>query len=171
MTRVDEPAGAPAAPAPAADWASVDVSECSIGHAAGILGDRWALLLLREIALGVDWFDAIQTHLGMSRRTLAERLDSLVAHGVVDRVPHKDPGQRLRHRYQLTQAGRELRPLLQALGDWGAKHRPDDVGPPVTIAACDCGAPLALVLRCAAGHVQHDDGLTTNADGVQRAHR
>lgn len=142
--------------APALDWATVDVSLCSIGHAATILGDRWSLLVLREIALGVDRFDAVQAHLQVSRRTLTERLDALFAAGVIERVPYKEPGQRVRYRYRLTASGRDLRPVLQALGDWGAKHRLDDVGPPVTIARCSCGAPLRLRLRCTAGHDVED---------------
>jgi DNA-binding HxlR family transcriptional regulator len=135
-----------------AGWQDVDASQCSIAHAADVVGDRWSLLLLREIALGVDRFDAMQTHLGASRRTMADRLDALVRHGVVERVPHKDPGQRLRHRYRLTAAGEDLRPLLQALGDWGAKHRPDDVGPSVTVSRCGCGAPTRLEFKCTEGH-------------------
>jgi DNA-binding HxlR family transcriptional regulator len=145
------------------DWATIDASQCSIAHAASILGDRWSLLVLREIALGVDRFDGVQAHLDVSRRTLTDRLNGLVAAGVIERVPYKPAGQRVRHRYRLTPSGQDLRPLLQALGDWGAQHRPDDVGPPVTVARCDCGAPGHLVLRCDAGHELDRPHRTTRA--------
>lgn len=148
---------------PDLDWAAVDAGQCSIAHAASILGDRWSLLVLREIALGVDRFDAVQAHLDVSRRTLTERLGALLAAGVVERVPYKPAGQRIRHRYRLTPSGQDLRPVLQALGDWGARHRPDDVGPPITVARCDCGAPAHVTLRCEAGHeiAQHRRATTT----------
>jgi DNA-binding HxlR family transcriptional regulator len=129
-------------------WQDVDASQCSIAHAADVIGDRWSLLLLREIALGVDRFDGMQAHLSASRRTMADRLDALVRHGVVERVPHKEPGQRVRHRYRLTAAGEDLRPLLQALGDWGAKHRPGRRRPPrdgVAVRLRSAGPPGAAL--------------------------
>lgn len=143
-------------------WAAIDPASCSIGHAVATIGDRWSLLLLREIAFGVDRFDALQRHLGISRRTLAERLSTLHAHGVVERAPVQDPGQRAHHRYQLTPSGDALRPVLQALSDWGDSHRPTDPsgspdpGPPVTVVHAGCGAPVHLHLRCEAGHTVQD---------------
>lgn len=133
-------------------WAAVDARECSIDWAAGLVADRWALLVLREVALGVDRFDAVQAHLGVSRRTLADRLGALERHGVLAREPHREPGQRPRHRYRLTAAGRDLLPIVQALGEWGARHRPDDVGPPVSVVSCTCGAPVRVRATCTAGH-------------------
>lgn len=133
-------------------WADVDPCNCSIGHAVDTVGDHWSLLVLRELAFDVDRFDALQRHLDVSRRTLAERLDALVARRIVERVPYKEPGQRTRHRYRLTPAGAGLLPLLLALGAWGDEHRPDDSPPPVVMAHRGCGAPVGLRLRCGAGH-------------------
>lgn len=146
VTKNDAPAGTDLA------WIEVDPRNCSIGHALATVGDRWSLLVLRELAFDVDRFDTIQAHLDVSRRTLTERLDTLVARGIVERLPYKEPGQRTRHRYQLTPTGADLLPVLFALAAWGNQHRPDDTEPPVIMVHHGCGAPVALQLRCSAGH-------------------
>lgn len=84
----------------------------------------WALLILRELAFGVDRFDVLQEHLAISRRTLTERLDSLVATQIAERTPYKEPGQRTRNRYQLTVAGHEVLPLLRRRTDRGLDRLP-----------------------------------------------
>ena len=134
------------------DWASVDAENCSIGYAVDVFGDRWSLLVLRELSLDVDRFDAIQTHLGISRRTLAERLGRLVDAGLVERIPYDTPGQRVRHRYGLTRAGAALGPVVAALREWGDAHRSDDREAPVRLVHTGCGHDARLHLRCTAGH-------------------
>jgi DNA-binding HxlR family transcriptional regulator len=69
------------------DWAAPDASNCSIGHATQVFGDRWALLVLRELTFGVDRFETIQADLAISRRTLADRLEGLLDAGLIERVP------------------------------------------------------------------------------------
>jgi DNA-binding HxlR family transcriptional regulator len=137
---------------PPLEWASQDPSNCSIGLTIGLVGDKWALLLLRELVFGVDRFDALQSHLGISRRTLAERLDSLVSNGLVDRAPIQVAGQRARHRYVLTQAGMELIPVIVALREWGDRHRPDASPPPVVLVHAECGGSVGIQFRCDHGH-------------------
>lgn len=151
------------------DWAAVPTAGCPIGLAVGVIGDRWSLLLLRELAFGVDRFDAVQEHLGVSRRTLTERLDALVQAGVARRVPYKEAGQRTRHRYELTGAGSEVLPLLVALAAWGERYRatastrPDGEPPSADRAGADLRSPLRMHhagcgrtvlprLLCTAGH-------------------
>lgn len=147
------PAGADDSEAfPPLQWGSQDPSNCSIGLTIGLVGDKWALLILRELVFGVDRFDALQSHLGISRRTLAERLDSLVSHGLVQREPIAVAGQRSRHRYALTQAGMELVPVIVALREWGDRHRPDASPPPVLLLHGECGGSVALEFRCEHGH-------------------
>lgn len=137
---------------PPLEWASQDPSNCSIGLTIDLVGDRWALLILRELVFGVDRFDAVQSHLGISRRTLAERLDALVSHGLVEREPISVVGQRSRHRYVLTQAGMELIPVIVALREWGDRHRPDASPPPVLLTHAGCGGSVGLQFRCEHGH-------------------
>lgn len=137
---------------PPLEWASQDPSNCSIGLTIDLVGDKWALLILRELVFGIDRFDALQSHLGISRRTLAERLDALVSNGLVEREPITVAGQRSRHRYVLTQAGMELIPVIVALREWGDRHRPDASPPPVVLLHAECGGSVGIVFRCEHGH-------------------
>ena len=91
---------------------------CSIAQALAVVGDAWSLLIVRDVAGGVHRFDGLQAELGISRRTLAERLDGLVAGGVLERRPYSTR----RHEYHLTQTGRGLLPVLVSLQDWGSRH-------------------------------------------------
>ena len=136
----------------ALDWAAQDASNCSIGHATQVFGDRWALLVLRELTFSVDRFETIQAHLAISRRTLADRLEGLLDAGLIERVPYKQPGQRVRHKYALTAAGADLLPVITALREWGDRHRPDTTPPPVQVLHKSCGQPVELQPHCTAGH-------------------
>ncbi|MBA2390099.1 MAG: helix-turn-helix transcriptional regulator [Geodermatophilaceae bacterium] len=135
----------------ALDWSGQSTAECPIGLAVGLIGDRWSLLVLRELAFGVDRFDAVQEHLQVSRRTLAERLDTLVEADIVHRVPYRDPGQRTRHRYELTATGADVLPLLMAFGAWGERHRTGGRSP-VRMVHANCGRGVHPGLRCSGGH-------------------
>lgn len=134
------------------NWAAQTVTDCPIALAAELIGDRWSLLVLRELAFGVNKFDAVQEHLGISRRTLTERLETLVQADIVQRQPYRDPGQRSRHRYELTASGEELLPLFMALGAWGEHYRRDGRRSSVRMAHAGCGASVFQQLRCTAGH-------------------
>lgn len=90
-------------------------SPCPIGRASRILGDRWALLILREAFLGVDRFDAFMERLPISRAALSSRLGILVESGVMER----DPPEGRRAAYRLTEAGQALRPTYEAMRAWG----------------------------------------------------
>ncbi|GAA3779953.1 winged helix-turn-helix transcriptional regulator [Micromonospora maritima] len=95
-------------------------ADCGIAQALGVLGDWWAVLVLREIAGGTTRFDAVQRALGVSRRALAERLGALVAEGVLRREPYSTRPPR--YDYLLTAKGEGLLPVLVALQDWGTRH-------------------------------------------------
>lgn len=93
---------------------------CSIAQALAVVGDAWSLLIVRDVAGGVHRFDGLQAELGISRRTLAERLGGLVAGGVLERRSYSSAPPR--HEYHLTAAGRGLLPVLVSLQDWGSRH-------------------------------------------------
>jgi DNA-binding HxlR family transcriptional regulator len=133
-------------------WLDYDGEACSAARALDVLGDRWTLLVLREVFNGVRRFDDISEHIGVARDVLTRRLTALVDEGVLTKVPYQEPGRRTRHEYRLTQAGKDLRPVLLALIAWGDEHRSTD-GPPVTLTHPDCGAPVHLTMTCEAGHV------------------
>jgi DNA-binding HxlR family transcriptional regulator/peroxiredoxin len=95
-------------------------ADCAIAQALGIVGDWWTLLVVRDIARGINRFDGLQRELSISRKTLAERLKSLVANGVLDKEHYSRHPPRFE--YRLTGTGRGLLPVLIALQDWGTRY-------------------------------------------------
>ncbi|WP_332663599.1 winged helix-turn-helix transcriptional regulator [Aeromicrobium sp.] len=129
-----------------------DSATCSIAKTAQILGDRWSVLVVRNLFNGVRRFDALQQHLGVARDVLSKRLALLVDEGIVERRAYQSEGARTRHEYALTPAGRDLRTVMVALMDWGDAHRSGEDGPPMSLRHRDCGAEIHAHLTCAAGH-------------------
>jgi DNA-binding HxlR family transcriptional regulator len=107
-------------------------SPCSIARSLEVLGEKWTLLVVREALAGVTRFADFRATLGIAPDILTARLATLVAAGVLVKVPYQEPGTRQRHEYHLTGAGRELRVVLGALQQWGDAHRPYEPGPTVT---------------------------------------
>lgn len=138
-----------------ATFAELDSATCSIARATGLLGDRWSILVVRDVLNGVRRFDALADHLGVSRDVLRRRLAALVDAGVLERVEYREDGQRPRAEYRLTDAGLELVPVLVAFLDWGDRHLPGADGPPAVVRH-ECGAPVRSRLVCADGHVVED---------------
>ena len=122
---------------------------CPIDRAVQLVGNRTALLLLREIFYGASRFDSLVKRVGVTEAVAAQRLQQLVDIGVLAKEPYREPGQRTRHAYVLTEAGHELLPVLLALHQWGATHAPGS-GPAVTHAGC--GETVQVEVRCTAGH-------------------
>jgi DNA-binding HxlR family transcriptional regulator len=93
---------------------------CGIARALDVIGERWALLVVRELLFGPRRFTDLRAALGASPNVLTQRLGELEASGVVQR---RTAGGAL---YELTDWGRELHPILLQLGRWGARslHRP-----------------------------------------------
>jgi len=135
---------------PALDWA---VDTCTIGRAMEILGEKWTVVVLREIFNGVRRFEDMRVRTGIPRQVLANRLASLVGNGLLRREPYREPGARERHEYRLTAKGFDLYPVLIAVKAWGDRYLADPAGPPLTFAHRDCGAEVYAELHCTAGHV------------------
>jgi DNA-binding HxlR family transcriptional regulator len=117
-----------------------------------ILGERWTVVVLREVFNGVRRFDDMRRHTAIPRQVLTNRLAQLVDRGILRREPYRAEGQRVRHEYRLTPMGLDLYPVMAALAQWGDRYLADPVGPPVEFAHRDCGAPVGLRLECAEGH-------------------
>ena len=116
----NQPAGKPAATRPAADRSSAVAlpgRPCSIAAALQILGEKWALLAVRELFYGNHRFDRIVRNTGAPRDRLTARLRALEEAGVVERRAYSERPPR--YEYHLTEAGRDLAPLAQALLVWG----------------------------------------------------
>ncbi len=118
---------------------------CSIARTLAFLGERWTLLVLREIFLGHRRFDQIQGQLGVATNVLSERLASLTEEGIVERRPYSDHPNRFE--YRLTEKGLELQPVLLALMKWGDRHKAPD-GPPLLMVHADCGHATEAVPVC-----------------------
>lgn len=114
----------PAADTAPARHAPVPLAECALARAIRAIGDGWTLLILREALCGVERFDAMREDLGIPRSVLAERLSKLVAEGILEQRPYREPGRRRRNGYVLTKKGRALTPALVALREWAEDHLP-----------------------------------------------
>jgi DNA-binding HxlR family transcriptional regulator len=130
-----------------------DTENCTIGAALTIVGEKWTFLVLREAFNGVRRFDDIRRRIGAPRQVLSDRLARLVEQGLLRKVPYREPGQRTRTEYRLTDKGLALFPLIVALLEWGNAFAASPAGPVVELTHRDCGAPVHQELRCANGHV------------------
>jgi DNA-binding HxlR family transcriptional regulator len=134
---------------PALEWSA---DNCTIGRAMAVLGEKWTMVVLREIFNGIRRFDDMRVRTHIPRQVLTDRLASLVRHGVLRRVPYREPGARERHEYRLTDKGFDLYPMLVAVKSWGDRYLADPDGPPLTLVHRDCEAEVHAEVHCAAGH-------------------
>jgi DNA-binding HxlR family transcriptional regulator len=147
-------------------WAlDYDPANCNIASALSIVGEKWTFLVLRETFNGIRRFDDMQRRLSAPRQVLSNRLARLVDQGILRKVPYREPGQRPRSEYRLTEKGVDLFPIIVALLTWGDKHASDPGGPPVVLTHRDCGAPVRLELTCADGHVLESARTVTPVPG------
>ena len=100
-------------------WDDAADSLCPIARALAVVGDRWTLLILRELSFGVHRFDEMQAQTGMSSHLLASRLKRLEADGVIER--HRYSERPVRYEYVVTDKGRDLGSMLLMLRNWGLK--------------------------------------------------
>ncbi len=101
---------------------------CSIARTLDIVGEKWALLAIREVFLGNRRFDEMVRLTGAPRDTLAARLRTLTGAGILERRPYSEHPARFE--YYLTAAGRDLYPVIVTLMRWGDQYLADDNGPP-----------------------------------------
>lgn len=132
--------------------------ECSVARALAVVGERWSLLVVREVALGVRRFEGIRSATGAPRAVLADRLRRLTDAGVLERRSYVEAGARPRDEYRLTSAGRELQLVLTALRQWGDRYLSGPEGPPTGFVHDDCGAPVRVAHVCEASHHLPDNG-------------
>jgi DNA-binding HxlR family transcriptional regulator len=126
---------------------SAEPRTCSIARTLDIVGEKWALLAIREVFLGDRRFDEMVRRTGAPRDTLAARLRTLVAAGILERRPYSEHPARFE--YFLTEAGRDLYPVIATLMRWGDKYLAGDDGPPLVLEHT-CGHRLVAQLTCQA---------------------
>jgi DNA-binding HxlR family transcriptional regulator len=127
--------------------ATAQPRECSIARTLEIVGEKWALLAVREVFLGNRRFDEMVRRTGAPRDTLAARLRSLVGAGILERRQYSE--HPARYEYRLTTAGQELYPVILTLMRWGDEHPAGDGEPPMVLEHA-CGHRLTAQVVCEA---------------------
>ena len=107
-------------------------SACPVSRTLDVLGDRWSLLVVRDLMRGKRRYaEFVESKEGIPTNTLAERLKRLVRAGIVERVRYSERPPRVE--YQLTAKGEDLRPIIRAMVEWGVQHaggrRPEPLTP------------------------------------------
>jgi DNA-binding HxlR family transcriptional regulator len=119
---------------------------CSISRTLEVVGERWTLLILRDVFFGLRRFGDLQASLGVARNVLTERLNRLVDDGIVERVPYQE--HPVRHEYHLTPKGYDLLPVLLSMMRWGDKYYAGETGLPRIVRHVDCGGEVAQQIAC-----------------------
>jgi DNA-binding HxlR family transcriptional regulator len=120
--------------------------DCSIARTMAVLGEPWTALILRDLFIGVTRFDALHTHLGVSRKVLTLRLSRLVEDDIVVKRAYAQRPERFD--YILTGKGWELCDILLAISVWGDKWTMPDAGPPALIRHRPCDHLTVAEIRC-----------------------
>jgi DNA-binding HxlR family transcriptional regulator len=121
------------------DYAGQD---CSIARALEVVGERWTLLIVRDVFLGRRRFDEFLESLGIARNVLADRLNRLVEEGILEKVRYQERPERFE--YRLTPKGRDLQVALTALRQWGDRYLSER--PPRLLRRKADGAPVVAAL-------------------------
>jgi DNA-binding HxlR family transcriptional regulator len=119
---------------------------CSIARPLAFLGERWSLLVLRDLFLGRHRFDEFQESLGIATNVLSARLATLTEEGIVERRRYSEHPERFE--YVLTQKGRDLQPVMLAMLAWGDRYTAGPAGPPLETVHDGCGHAFHMVPTC-----------------------
>ena len=119
---------------------------CSVARPLAVLGERWTILVLREVFMGSRRFDEIQDELGVASNVLSQRLATLVDEGILERRRYSEHTERFE--YRPTQKGRELLPVVLVLLRWGDRHTTGRAGPPLELVHTKCDHAFHAVSTC-----------------------
>ena len=119
---------------------------CSVASTLEIVGERWTLHVLREAFLGVRRFEDFRRNIGVARNILSDRLNTLVAEGILRRERYSEHPPR--YEYRLTRKGVDLYGILIELMKWGNRWTPQPEGPALVLRHKDCGAVMEPVHAC-----------------------
>lgn len=136
-------------------WSAV--GECAIEKAMGVVGTKSAILIMREAYYGTTRFDDFARRVGITKAATSARLSELVELGLLRRRPYREPGQRSRDEYVLTDAGLDFMPVVWALFEWGRHHLPGRNR--LRLTHVGCGAEVSVEIRCKEGHLVPPDEL------------
>ena len=136
-------------------WAAV--GKCPIEKTMAVIGTKSAMLILREAYYGTTRFDDFARRVGITKAATSARLTELVDAGLLARRPYREPGQRVRGEYVLTEAGTDLMPVVWSMFEWGRRHLGDDTR--LRLTHLGCGVDATVEIRCADGHPVPPDEL------------
>jgi DNA-binding HxlR family transcriptional regulator len=114
---------------------------CSIANSLEVIGERWSLLIVRDVFNGNRRFGEMQASLGVARNVLSARLQRLVEEDILERRRYQESPDR--YEYFLTEKGLELWPTLIALLNWGDRYSPSPGGAPKIILHKVCGGHVS----------------------------
>lgn len=129
-------------------WSAV--GECPVEKTMAVVGTKSAMLVMREAYHGTTRFDDFARRVGITKAAAAARLAELVDLGLLTRRPYREPGQRSRDEYILTEAGIDFMPVVWAMFQWGQRHLPNHGR--LRLTHLDCGADVSVEIRCTEGH-------------------
>jgi DNA-binding HxlR family transcriptional regulator len=98
-------------------WSEITSTECPIARSSAVIGDRWTLVIMRELTMGNRRFDALQVQTSASPQMLTSRLKRLEADGMLKRQAYSERPRR--YEYRLTDKGEAFASVLLALRAWG----------------------------------------------------
>ena len=136
-------------------WSAV--GDCPIEKTIALVGSRSAMLIMREAYYGTTRFDDFARRVGITKAATSARLSELVDAGLLTRRPYREPGQRSRDEYVLTDAGRDFMPVVWAMFEWGRRHLPYNAK--LRLMHLGCGADASVQIRCADEHLVPPDEL------------
>ncbi|MFO1152855.1 MAG: helix-turn-helix domain-containing protein [Rhodospirillales bacterium] len=152
-------------------WDDIGESACPIARSLAVLGDRWTMLIIRELFLGSRRFDAFQTQTGISPHLLSVRLKRLEEDGVIERRCYQQRPPR--HEYRLTAKGKDLLGVVVALRAWGLRWGGLDPAAPATaLKHTGCGGPVEAGPVCGTcGEPLHAHDITATLGEAFAAER
>ena len=112
---------------------------CSVAKSLELIGERWTMLVVREVFLGNRRFDEMAARLGIARNVLTNRLTRLVDEGVLEKVRYQERPERFE--YRLTEKGIDLWPVMVSLVQYGDRYYAPE-GPPLILQHKDCGGTV-----------------------------
>jgi DNA-binding HxlR family transcriptional regulator len=133
------------------------VGECPIEKTMAVVGTKSAMLIMREAYYGTTRFDDFCRRTGITKAAVSARLSELVDAGLLQRRPYREPGQRARDEYIVTESGADFMPVVWAMLQWGQRHLPHRAT--LRLAHDGCGADAMVTVRCAQGHDVPPDDL------------
>ena len=143
---------------------------CSIARTLELIGERWSILVIREVFSGRRKFSEMQRTLGIARNVLANRLQRLVDEGILERRPYSEHPSR--YEYFLTEKGLDLWPVMVSLMHWGDKHLFDADDPPVVLVhKGECGGRVSdrrICERCGSELEPREARAVTGAEAAEQ---